>query len=228
MDVGHQNVVEFKKRYLTGVIKLMARYRGPTCKLARRLGSDLQLKSGIRALDSKCKLATPPGMHGTKRGRSSDYAVMLRQKQLIRWTYGLLERQFRIYYDKAFKQKGSTGENLLTLLECRLDNTVFRIGFSATRAEARQLVSHRAVKVNGRLVNIPSYSVKKGDVIEIKEKSKSQTRIQAALEFAKQKPQPGWIDIDSNKLQGIVKSIPERSELPSEFNENLVVEYYSK
>lgn len=206
----------------------MARYRGPTCKLARRLGADLQLKSGIRALDSKCKLATPPGMHGAKRGRLSEFGVLFRQKQLIRRTYGVLERQFRRYYAKAAKRKGITGENLLKLLECRLDNVVYRMGFAATRAEARQLVSHRSVKVNGNIVNIPSYQVKAGDVIEIKEKSKAQTRIQAALELAKQKLQPGWIDVDSTKLQGIVRLIPERSELPLEFNENLVVEYYSK
>lgn len=206
----------------------MARYRGPTCKLARRLGTDLQLKSGIRALDSKCKLATPPGVHGAKRGRLSEFGVLFRQKQLIRRTYGVLERQFRLYYAKAAKRKGITGENLLKLLECRLDNVVYRMGFAATRAEARQLVSHRSVKVNGSIVNIPSYQVKAGDVVEIKEKSKPQTRIQAALELAKQKPQPGWIDVDFTKLQGIVKLIPERSELPLEFNENLVVEYYSK
>ncbi len=207
----------------------MARYRGPTCKLARRLGSDLQLKSGIRALDSKCKLATPPGMHGTKRGRLSDYGVMLRQKQLVRFTYGVLERQLRrVYYAKASQSKGITGEILLQLLERRLDNVVYRSGFAATRAEARQLVSHCAVKVNGKIVNIPSYQVKAGDVVEIKEKSKSQTRIQAAVELAKQRPQPSWIDIDSDKLQGIVKLIPERSELPLEFTESLIVEYYSK
>ena len=206
----------------------MARYRGPTCKLARRLGTDLQLKSGIRALDSKCKLATPPGMQPAKRGRLSEYGVLLRQKQLIRHTYGILERQFRLYYTKASKRKGITGENLLKLLECRLDNVVYRMGFASTRAEARQLVSHRAVKVNSTIVNIPSYQVKVGDVIEIKEKSKSQTRIQAAIELTKQKPQPAWIDEDSTQLQGVFKLIPERSELPLEFNENLVVEYYSK
>lgn len=206
----------------------MARYRGPTCKLARRLGTDLQLKSGIRAINSKCKLVTPPGMHGAKRGRLSDYGVMLRQKQLIRRTYGVLEKQFRNYYAKASKAKGITGENLLKLLETRLDNIVYRLGFAATRAEARQLVSHRAIKVNGQIVNIPSYAVEVGDVIEVVEKCKSQTRVQAALELAKQKTQPAWIDIDTTKMQGIIKLIPERSELPSEFNESLVVEYYSK
>jgi small subunit ribosomal protein S4 len=167
-------------------------------------------------------------MHGVKRGRLSEFGVLFRQKQLIRRTYGVLERQFRLYYAKASKRKGITGENLLKLLECRLDNVIFRMGFSATRAEARQLVSHRSIKVNGHIVNIPSYQVKVGDVIEIKEKSKTQTRIQAALELAKQKSQPSWIDVDSTKLQGLVKLIPERSELPLEFNENLVVEYYSK
>ncbi|WP_010598440.1 30S ribosomal protein S4 [Rickettsiella massiliensis] len=196
----------------------MARYRGPTCKLARRLGTDLQLKSGIRAINSKCKLVTPPGMHGAKRGRLSDYGVMLRQKQLIRRTYGVLEKQFRNYYAKASKAKGITGENLLKLLETRLDNIVYRL--AATRAEARQLVSHRAIKVNDQIVNIPSYAVEVGDVIEVVEKCKSQTRVQAAL--------PAWIDIDTTKMQGIIKLIPERSELPSEFNESLVVEYYSK
>jgi small subunit ribosomal protein S4 len=167
-------------------------------------------------------------MHGAKRGRLSEFGVLFRQKQLIRRTYGVLERQFRLYYAKAAKRKGITGENLLKLLECRLDNVVYRMGFASTRAESRQLVTHRSVKVNGSIVNIPSYQVKAGDVIEIKEKSKAQTRIQAALELAKQKVQPGWIDVDSTKLQGIVKLIPERSELPLEFNENLVVEYYSK
>ena len=206
----------------------MARYLGPTCRLARQLGTDLQLKSGIRALDTKCKLATPPGMHGTKRKRLSDYGIMLRQKQLIRRTYGVLERQFRNYYKKASKRGGITGDNLLKLLECRLDNVVFRLGFSATRAEARQLVSHRSVTVNGKCVNMPSYQVAAGDIIEIKEKSRGQTRIQAALELAKQKPQPSWLDLDSSKLQGVVKLIPELSELPLDFNVNLVVEYYSK
>lgn len=206
----------------------MARYRGPTCKLARRLGTDLQLKSGIRPLDSKCKLSVPPGMHGAKRGRLSEFGVLLRQKQLIRFTYGVLERQFRRYYAMSSKSKGITGENLLKLLACRLDNVVYSMGFASTRPEARQLVSHCSITVNGRTVNIPSYQVAVGDVIEIKEKSKSQTRILAAIELSKQRTQPTWIDVDFNKMQGIIKSIPERSELPLEFNENLVVEYYSK
>lgn len=206
----------------------MARYLGSTCKLARREGTDLQLKSGIRAIDGKCKLAVAPGQHGQKRGRLSDYGVQLRQKQMIRRIYGVLERQFRNYYKKASKQKGATGEGLLKLLERRLDNVVYRMGFASTRAEARQLVSHRCVLVNGKIVNIPSYQVSPGDNVEIKEKSKAQTRIQAALELAKQRVQPQWIEVDIKKLQGTFKSVPERSDLPPEYNENLIVELYSK
>ncbi len=206
----------------------MARYLGSTCKLARREGTDLHLKSGIRAIDSKCKLAVAPGQHGQKKGRLSDYGAQLRQKQMIRRIYGVLEKQFRNYYKKASKQKGVTGELLLKLLERRLDNVVYRLGFASTRAEARQLVSHRSIMVNERVVNIPSYQVSPGDVIEIREKSKSQTRILAALELAKQRSQPQWIEIDEKKLQGIFKSVPDRSDLPAEYNENLVVELYSK
>jgi len=206
----------------------MARYLGSTCKLARREGTDLSLKSGIRAIDSKCKVATAPGQHGQKRGRLSDYGVQLRQKQMIRRIYGILERQFRNYYKKASKQKGATGESLLKLLEQRLDNVVYRMGFASTRAEARQLVSHRSVLVNGKIVNIPSYQVLPGDTVEIREKSKSQTRIQAALELAKQRNQPQWIEVDVKKLAGVFKSIPDRGDLPSEYNENLIVEFYSK
>lgn len=206
----------------------MARYIGSTCKLARREGTDLNLKSGLRAIDSKCKLALAPGQHGAKRGRLSDYGVQLRQKQMIRRIYGILERQFRNYYKKASKQKGATGEGLLKLLECRLDNVVYRMGFASTRAEARQLVNHRSVLVNGKIVNIPSYEVSPGDTVEIKEKSKGQTRIQAALELAKQKSQPQWIEVDVKSLKGVFKSIPERSDLPPEYNENLIVELYSK
>lgn len=206
----------------------MARYLGSTCKLARREGTDLQLKSGIRAIDSKCKLAVAPGQHGQKKGRLSDYGVQLRQKQMLRRIYGILERQFRNYYKKASKQKGATGEGLLKLLERRLDNVVYRMGFASTRAEARQLVSHRCVLVNGKIVNIPSYQVSPGDTVEIKEKSKAQTRIQAALELAKQRVQPQWIEVDVTKLLGTFKSVPERSDLPPEYNENLIVELYSK
>lgn len=206
----------------------MARYLGSTCKLARREGTDLHLKSGIRALDGKCKLAAAPGQHGQKRGRLSDYGTQLRQKQMIRRIYGVLERQFRNYYHTASKQKGVTGEILLTLLERRLDNIVYRMGFASTRAEARQLVGHRSILVNDRIVNIASYQVSVGDVITVKEKSKTQGRIQAALELAKQRTQPQWIEVDDKKLQGIFKSIPERSDLPPEYNENLIVELYSK
>lgn len=206
----------------------MARYIGSTCKLARREGTDLNLKSGLRAIDSKCKLAVAPGQHGSKRGRLSDYGVQLRQKQMIRRIYGVLERQFRNYYKKATKQKGATGEGLLKLLERRLDNVVYRMGFASTRAEARQLVNHRSVLVNGKIVNIPSFEVSPGDTVEIKEKSKGQTRIQAAIELAKLKSQPQWIEVDVKSLKGVFKSIPERSDLPPEYNENLIVELYSK
>lgn len=206
----------------------MARYLGPTCKLARREGTDLHLKSGVRALDSKCKLSLAPGQHGKNKGRLSGYGVQLRQKQMIRRIYGVLERQFRRYYQEASRQKGATGEILLKLLEARLDNVVYRMGFASTRAEARQLVTHRSILVNGKIVSIPSYQLKPGDTVEVKEKSKSQGRIQAALELAKQKSQPQWIEIDTQKLQGVFKSIPERSELPAEYNENLIVELYSK
>lgn len=206
----------------------MARYLGSTCKLARREGVDLHLKSGMRALDGKCKLSVLPGQHGQKRPRLSDYGVQLRQKQMIRRIYGILERQFRNYYKEAARQKGATGEVLLKLLECRLDNVVYRMGFASTRAEARQLVSHRAVTVNGKIVNIPSCQIKPGDIVEIKEKCKGQTRIQAALELSKQRNQPQWIEVDVKKLQGTFKSIPDRGDLPAEYNENLIVELYSK
>jgi len=206
----------------------MARYIGSTCKLARREGTDLFLKSGVRALDGKCKLTTPPGQHGQKRPRLSDYGTQLRQKQMIRRIYGVLERQFRRYYQAAARQKGATGEILLKLLERRLDNVVYRMGFASTRAEARQLVTHRSITVNGKIVNIPSYQVSPGDIVEIREKSKGQSRIQAALELAKQRNQPQWIEVDTKKLQGTFKTIPERSDLPPEYNENLIVELYSK
>lgn len=206
----------------------MARYIGSTCKLARREGVDLQLKSGVRAIDSKCKLNVAPGQHGQKKGRLSDYGLQLRQKQMLRRIYGVLERQFRNYYHLATRQKGATGESLLKLLERRLDNVVYRMGFASTRAEARQLVSHCSVMVNGQILNIPSYQVNPGDVVEIKEKSKLQGRILAAIELAKQRTQPQWIEVDTAKLQGVFKSIPDRSDLPSDYNENLVVELYSK
>ncbi len=206
----------------------MARYIGPKCKLARREGTDLFLKSGIRALDTKCKLETKPGVHGAGRGRLSDYGLQLREKQKVRRLYGVLEKQFSGYYKEADRRKGATGVNLLQLLETRLDNVVYRIGFGSTRAEARQLVSHKSVAVNGHTVNIASYSVKAGDVISIREKAKSQDRIKLALQLAGQRSECNWIDLNAEKLEGTFKSIPERSDLPAEINENLIVELYSK
>ncbi|HEX2239437.1 MAG TPA: 30S ribosomal protein S4 [Gammaproteobacteria bacterium] len=206
----------------------MARYLGPKCKLSRREGADLLLKSRARSLDSKCKLEKVPGQHGDRRSRLSDYGVQLREKQKLRRIYGLLERQFRNYYMKASRAKGSTGERLLQLLECRLDNVAYRMGFGATRAEARQLVNHKAITVNGRVVNIPSYSVSAGDVVAVREKAKRQLRIQDALNVADQYGMPEWVDVDTKKMEGIFKSIPDRSDLPPDINESLVVELYSK
>lgn len=206
----------------------MARYIGPKCKLARREGTDLFLKSARRALDTKCKLDTPPGQHGAKKGRLSDYGTQLREKQKVRRIYGVLERQFRKYFAEAARRQGSTGENLLKLLEARLDNVVYRMGFGSTRAEARQLVSHKAITVNGQQVNIPSFQVKAGDVVAIREKSKKQVRIQEGLALAEQIGFPSWVAVDTKKMEGVFKSAPERSELSSDINEQLVVEYYSK
>lgn len=206
----------------------MARYIGPKCRLSRRDKTDLQLKSGIRSIDSKCNIERTPGMHWQRRVRSTDYGVQLRMKQMIRRYYGVLENQFRKYYRSADRMKGSTGDNLLKTLEARLDNVVYRIGFAATRAEARQLVTHKAILVNGAIVNIPSYQVRPGDVIEVRSKAKTQLRIGAALELAQQRQQMSWIDVDAKKLTGTFKNEPEVSELPSEFKVNLVVELYSK
>ena len=206
----------------------MARYIGPTCKLSRREGTDLFLKSGVRALDSKCKLETAPGQHGARRGRLSDYGVQLREKQKVRRIYGVLEKQFRNYYKESARIKGATGANLLRLLECRLDNVVYRMGFGSTRAEARQLVSHKAITVNGQTVNIASYNVKEGDVIAVREKSKTQLRIKNALEIAAQRSDVDWIDVNASSLEGTFKRYPERDDLPAEINENLIVELYSK
>jgi small subunit ribosomal protein S4 len=207
----------------------MARYIGPKCKLSRREGTDLMLKSRARPLDSKCKLETPPGQHGARRARRlSDYALQLREKQKLRRIYGVLEKQFRNYYKEADRRKGPTGENLLKLLECRLDNVVYRMGFGATRSEARQLVSHKAIQVNGQCVNIASYQVKAEDVVSVREKSRQQARIQDALSVAEQIGFPEWVDVDASKMQGIFKSIPDREELPPDINEQLVVELYSK
>lgn len=209
----------------------MAKYTGPTCKLARREGTDLGLKSGLRGLETKCKLEQLPGQHGasSRRPKVSDYAIQLREKQKVRRIYGVLEKQFHRYYMKAAGRKGSTGENLLSLLECRLDNVVYRMGFGSTRAEARQLVNHKLILVNDNIVNIPSFSVNAGDTVEVREKAKSYDRVKLALELAPQtREEAAWIEVDTAKKQGVFKAIPERSELPTEINEHLIVELYSK
>lgn len=206
----------------------MARYIGPTCKLSRREGTDLFLKSGARALDSKCKLETAPGQHGQRRGRLSDYGVQLREKQKVRRIYGILEKQFRGYYKEAARRKGASGENLLKLLESRLDNVVYRMGFGSTRSESRQLVSHKAISVNGKTVNIASYQVAAGDVVAVREKAKKQLRIQNAINLAGQRSNVEWVDVNAEKKEGVYKRVPERSDLPADINENLIVELYSK
>ncbi|AWX14129.1 30S ribosomal protein S4 [Mergibacter septicus] len=206
----------------------MARYLGPKLKLSRREGTDLFLKSGVRAIESKCKIDTAPGQHGARKARLSDYGSQLREKQKVRRMYGILERQFRNYYKEANRLKGNTGENLLVLLEGRLDNVVYRMGFAATRAEARQLVSHKAIVVNGRVVNIPSFQVSVDDVVAIREKSKKQARIKASLELAEQREKPTWLEVDAAKMEGVFKRIPERSDLSADINEHLIVELYSK
>jgi small subunit ribosomal protein S4 len=207
----------------------MARYLGPKCKLSRREGTDLFLKSGIKPLESKCKLEVPPGgIKGERRTRLSGYGVQLREKQKLRRMYGILERQFRNYYAKAAGRPGSTGENLLRFLEGRLDNVVYRMGFAATRAEARQLVSHKAIEVNGESVNVPSYQCAAGDVVTVREKAKSQARIAAALAIATQVGWPDWVEVDDKKLSGTLKALPDRDQILPDINENLVVELYSK
>ena len=206
----------------------MARYLGPTCKLSRREGTDLFLKSGVRALDSKCKAENVPGVHGARRGRLSDYGLQLREKQKVRRTYGVLEKQFRSYYKEAARRSGATGTNLLQLLEGRLDNVVYRMGFGSTRAEARQVVSHRQITVNGQSVNVPSYQVQAGDVVAVREKSKTQLRIKHALDLAAQRAPVEWIEVDASKMEGTFKSLPERSDLSADINEHLIVELYSK
>lgn len=206
----------------------MARYLGPTCKLSRREGADLLLKSRGKSLESKCKLEQKPGQHGAKRTRNSDYALQLRAKQRIRRIYGVLEKQFRNYYHTADMKKGATGENLLAMLESRLDNVVYRMGFAATRAEARQLVSHKSIQVNGSLINIPSYQVSPGDVLTIREKAKKQQRIIDALTVTEQYGFPTWVDVDSKAMSGTFKSLPDRADLGTDINEQLVVELYSK
>ena len=207
----------------------MAKYTGPTCKLARREGTDLFLKGRGRSLEAKCKLDTPPGQHGTqRRGRMSDYALQLREKQKLKRMYGVLERQFRNYYKKAAQRKGSTGVNLLQSLECRLDNVVYRMGFGSTRAESRQLVNHKAILVNGRQVNIPSYRVQPGDVVAVTEKGRKQNRIQAAMDVATQLGLADWVEVDEKKFEGTFKAVPDRDQFLPDVNENLVVELYSK
>jgi small subunit ribosomal protein S4 len=206
----------------------MARYLGPKCKLSRREGTDLFLKSSVRPLESKCKLEVPPGGAPQRRPRISDYGLQLREKQKLRRMYGVLERQFRNYYKRAAQQKGSTGENLLKLLEGRLDNVAYRMGFASTRAEARQLVSHKGVDVNGAVVNIPSYQVSPGDEIAVREKARKQLRVQNALQLAGEAGFPEWVEVDQNKMSGVLKQLPERNDILPDINENLVVELYSK
>ena len=206
----------------------MARYLGPKLKLSRREGTDLFLKSGVRPIESKCKIDNAPGQHGVRRGRLSDYAVQLREKQKVRRLYGVLEKQFRNYYKKAERQKGATGQNLLMLLESRLDNVVYRMGYGSTRAEARQLVSHKAILVNGGIVNIASYQVKPDDTVSIVESSRGQLRIQSALQLSVQRGQVDWLDVSDEGFSGLFKRLPDREELPTEINENLIVEFYSK
>ena len=208
----------------------MARYTGPVCRLCRREGDKLFLK-GEKCFGSKCaieKRPNPPGQHGAKRGRLSDYATQLREKQKLRRIYGILEKQFRSYYKEADRRRGSTGENLLQLLESRLDNVVYRMGFGASRTEARQLVRHNAVALNGNKVNIPSIQLKPGDVVSVSSKGKNQLGIKAAVDMAEQRGVAEWLDVDFKKMEGTFKATPERDELPSDINEHLVVELYSK
>ena len=208
----------------------MARYTGPTCKLARREGMDLNLKSPARGLDSKCKLNQPPGQHGdSRRQRLSDYALQLREKQKVRRMYGVLEKQFRNYYKHAARQKGATGENLLKLLEGRLDNVVYRMGFAVTRAQARQLVSHRSIKVNGKILNIASAQIKADDKITLRDRAKKQLRVQEAINLSRELDTvPDWVDVNFEQMEGIFKGAPDRDDLPPDINENLIVELYSK
>lgn len=207
----------------------MARYIGPKCKLSRREGTDLQLKSGVKPFDVKTKKSgKAPGQHGQTRAKTSEYATQLREKQKVRRIYGVLERQFSNYYKEAARMKGATGENLLKLLESRLDNVVYRMGFGSTRAEARQLVNHDAVRINGGRANIPSMQVRAGDVVMIRDKAKQQLRIKNAIELATQRGIPSWVDVDHTKMEGTFKAAPDRSDLPAEINESLIVELYSK
>lgn len=206
----------------------MARYLGPKCKLSRREGTDLFLKSARRSLDTKCKLDSRPGQHGAKSTRISEYGTQLREKQKIRRMYGVLERQFRTYFDKAIAKRGATGEVLLQMLESRLDNVVYRMGFASTRAEARQLVSHKSIEVNGKSVNIPSYLLRATDVVTVREKSRAQLRIKASLDLAEQNGFPSWVEVEPKNFKGTFKQLPDRAEFANDVNEQLVVELYSK
>ncbi len=207
----------------------MARYLGPKLKLSRREGTDLYLKSARRSVDSKCKLDSKPGQHGRTSGaRTSDYGTQLREKQKVKRMYGVLERQFRRYFEEADRIRGNTGENLIALLEKRLDNVVYRMGFGSTRAEARQLVSHKAITVNGQIVNIPSYSVKAGDVVAIREKSKKQTRVADSLQLLQQSGFPSWVAVDPTKMEGTFKQVPDRGDVAQDINESMIVELYSR
>jgi small subunit ribosomal protein S4 len=207
----------------------VARYLGPKAKLSRREGTDLFLKSARRAIGDKAKFDSKPGQHGRTSGaRTSDYGLQLREKQKVKRMYGVLERQFRRYFEEADRRKGNTGANLLSLLESRLDNVVYRMGFGSTRAEARQLVSHKAITVNGQSVNIPSYMVKAGDVLAIREKSKKQNRVVEALQLAQQVGMPAWVDVNADKAEGIFKSVPDRDAFAADVNESLIVELYSR
>ena len=207
----------------------MARYLGPKAKLSRREGTDLFLKSARRSIQDKSKFDSKPGQHGRTSGqRTSDFGLQLREKQKVKRIYGVLERQFRRYFAEADRRKGNTGETLLQLLESRLDNVVYRMGFGSTRAEARQLVSHRAITVNGQSVNIASYLVKTGDVIAVRDKSKKQTRIAEALQLAAQVGMPAWVDVNADKAEGVFKKVPDRDEFAADINESLIVELYSR
>ena len=207
----------------------MARYLGPKAKLARREGTDLYLKSARRAISDKAKFDSKPGQHGRTSGsRTSDFGLQLREKQKVKRMYGVLERQFRRYFEEAERRKGNTGSNLLTLLESRLDNVVYRMGFGSTRAEARQLVSHRAITVNGQVVNIASYLVKVGDVVAVRDKQKKQLRITDALKLAESVGMPAWVQVDASKLEGVFKKTPDRDEFGADIKEALIVELYSR
>ncbi|MBD3766778.1 MAG: 30S ribosomal protein S4 [Gammaproteobacteria bacterium] len=206
----------------------MARYIGPKCKLSRREGTDLELKSALRPLESKCNLQQAPGQHGAAVSKPTEYRIQLREKQKVRRIYGVLEKQFASYFKEAARLKGSTGENLLQLLEGRLDNVVYRMGFASTRAEARQMVSHRLIMINGRIASIASMQVKAGDVVSVRERARSHQRIATAMELAAHKGMPSWVEVDHSKYEGVFKSLPDRSDLSADIKEHLIVELYSK